>query len=250
MTASPAFAANRKFHPGHYYWPSGTRWSAEDQAAHFAELDDVAANAKVKGIQIGFNWNFFEGARGDYSRGFRIVDAYLDKLDTLPTDKYLMVRLNTRTFGSTVNTGAYPPYVVNNGWVASRPPGEEWSGNLATAAKAWQPEVMDRLIALSRAFAARYNTHPRFETFALGETALGVPTEHGFRAEAWRTQLQRWFTESKKVWTNTFLRLTANYLRNETSMRGLITHCVNTVTPDRHARRRDDRRGRSGIAAA
>lgn len=223
LTSTPAFAATRKWHPGHYFWPSQSAWSADVQAAHFHALDAVAANPYVKGIKIGFGWHDFEGAQGDYSPGFRIIDAYLKKL---PTDKYLMVHVNERNFGNPA-TRVYPRYVLDNGWVVSRPDGASWSGNLATAAKMWQPQVMDRLIALSRAFAARYDSHPRFEQFSLGETALAVPNSMGFSTPAWTTQLTRWFTESKKVWKSTYLRLNANFISNDEGMRDLITHCVN-----------------------
>lgn len=207
VPVAPALAVTgaRKWHPGHYFCPPHTRWSADDQAAHFRALNAVGPH--VKGIKIGLDWAYLEGAPGDYSAGFRIVDAYLD---ALPADKYLMLQVNERA------PVVYPRYVVDNGWVASRP-------NLATVAKMWRPEVMDRLIALSQVFAARYDTHPRFEQFSLGETALGVP---GVSMEAWRTQLQRWFTESKKAWPTTYLRLNATYLDNDASMRELITHCV------------------------
>lgn len=211
VTPAPASAAARKWHPGHYFCPSHTRWSPDNQAAHFRALDTVT------GIKIGFNWGYLEDAPGDYSPGFRIVDAYLDKL---PADKYLMLHVNERSCG---DPGVYPRYVVDNGWVVTRPPSERWRGNRTTAAKMWQPAVMDRLIALSQAFAARYDGHPRFEQFSLGETALGVP---GLPTEAWRTQLQRWFTESKKAWPTTYLRLNANYLDNDAAIRELITHCV------------------------
>lgn len=217
VTPAPASAAARKWHPGHYLCLRDSRWSVDSQAAHFRALD--AMGPHVRGIKIGFHWAYLEGARGDYSPGFRIVDAYLDRL---PADKYLMLHVNERSYGD-VTAGVHPWYLVDNGWVAARPAGQTWRGRLATAAKMWQPAVMDRLIALSHAFAARYDAHPRFEQFSLGETALGVP---GLPTEDWRTQLTRWFTESKKVWPATYLRLNANFINNDAAMRALITECV------------------------
>ncbi|MFL6124474.1 hypothetical protein [Actinophytocola sp.] len=223
LAPSPAFAAARKWHPGHYLWPAGTRWSADVRKSHFAALDAVAANPYVTGIKIAFDWADFEGAKGDYTAGFRILDAYLDKLDSV--GKYLMVQVNERSFGNP-GPGVYPRYIVDNGWVIARPGGESWTGNLASTARMWQPAVMDRLIALSHAFATRYDGHPRFEQFSLGETAMGVPGGYGFSTEAWRAQLKRWFTESKRAWTNTYLRLNANFISNDEAMRDLITHCA------------------------
>jgi len=223
LTPSLAFATSgRKWHPGHYFWPSEPAWSADVQRRHFAALDTVAANPYVTGIKIAFHWSDFEAARGDYSPGFRIIDAYLAKLDAM--DKFLMVHVNERSFGG--SAAVYPRYVADNGWVITRPSGATWTGGLDSTARMWQPAVMDRLIALSRAFATRYDGHPRFEQFSLGETAMGVPGRHGFSTEAWRTELKRWFTESKKAWPSTYLRLNANVIDNDEAMRDLITHCV------------------------
>jgi hypothetical protein len=182
------------------------------------------ANPYLTGIKIDLNWYDLEGVRGDYSRGFRIVDAYLRKLE--PLGKHLMVQVNERSFGEPT-PGVVPSYVD----VVTRPAGESWRGNLAVAAKVWRPEVMDRLIALSHAFAARYDSHPLFEQFSLGETALGVPARHGFSTPAWQAQLGRWFAESKKAWATTLLRLNANFTSNDAGMRDLITHCVTTTRP-------------------
>lgn len=221
LAPSPAFAAARKWHPGHYFSPEATGWSAGVRRSHFAALDAVAANPYVTGMKVALDWADLEGARGDYSGGFRILDAYLEKLDSV--GKYLMVQVNERSTG---NRRVYPRYVVDNGWVITRPAGERWTGNLTSAARMWQPAVMDRLIALSRAFAARYDGHPRFEQFSLGETAIGVPERYGFSTEAWRAQLKRWFTESKRAWATTYLRLNATFISNDEAMRDLITHCA------------------------
>lgn len=231
LTAAPAFAATPvSFHPGHYYWPPHSRWTADNQVSDFATLDQVSANPYVKGIQIHLHWRFLEGARGDYSPGFRIVDAYLEKLESLATKKYLMLCVAERTF-TNYSSDAYPQYLIDSGGVVFAPSGTTWTGGLSSAARMWEPAGMDRLIELSRAYANRYNLHPRFEMLSLGETSLGVPAEHGFTEQAYHGQLGRWFTESKKVWPNTVLRLCANYLRNAGWVRSLITHCVNTTVP-------------------
>lgn len=164
---------------------------------YFSSLDRVG-DPHVTGLKVCLPWTALEGEQGDYTPGFRLVDSYLSSMD-----KYLMVQVGERYCG-------FPKYVVDNGWVVSG------------VAAMWRPAVMDRLVALSRAFAARYDGHPRFEQFSLGETDLRV----GFSTLAWQTQLKRWFTESKKAWRHTYLRLNANFIGNDVEMRELITHCV------------------------
>jgi hypothetical protein len=232
LAPAPASAATPvSFHPGHYFWAPRTRWSAANQADDFRLLDALSTNPYIKGIQIHVHWRFLEGATaGDYSPGFAIVDAYLNKLASLSTKKYLMLCVSERTFTS-YSSDAYPQYLIDGGGVVYAPSGTTWTGSLSSSARMWEPAVMDRLIALSRAYAARYNRHPLFEMLSLGETSLAVPTSFGYTDQAWYDQLRRWFTESKKVWTNTVLRLCANYLRNAGWVRNLITHCVNTTVP-------------------
>jgi hypothetical protein len=189
--AAVPVSPGRKWHPGHYVASAG------------------AANPHVTGVKVCLPWGALEGAPGDYAPGFRLVDTCLSA-------KHLMVEVQERSC-------AYPDYVVDNGWVVAKPAGERWRGNLTSTAAMWRPQVMDRLIALSDAFATRYDGHPRFEMFSLGETRLTVP---GAPIPAWLTQLKRWFTESKKSWRHTYLRLNANYISNDAEMRDLITHCV------------------------
>jgi hypothetical protein len=156
-----------------------------------------AGHPFVTGIKVCLPWGALEGAPGNYAPGFRLVDHLLS------TGKPVMVQVGERS-------GEFPMYTLNNGWVSGR------------VAAMWRPVVMDRLIALSQAFAARYDSHPRFEQFSLGETDLRV----SFSTLAWQTQLKRWFTESKKAWRHTYLRLNANFIGNDAEMRDLITHCV------------------------
>jgi hypothetical protein len=216
-----------KYRPGHYVWPDGFYWSADKQINDFRAIDEIAANPYVKGIKIDFNWAYFEKTAGDYSGGFAIVDAYLDKLSKAPAEKNLILHVTERSFGNPT-TNVYPSYVINNGWVAVRPEGESWSGGLVSAARMWQPEVMDRLIAMSRAYAARYDAHPRLAMYGLNETALGVQGS-GYSNSAYYAQLKRWFTASKTAWTRTPVRLSANYAGSDTDMLSLFSQATTAV---------------------
>jgi hypothetical protein len=201
-----------KFHPGHYVRPPGFHWSPERQAEDFRFFDSLGGNPHITGFVIHFTWAYFEGAPGDHARGFRIVDAYLDKVSSLPTPKYLIVQVADRSFGHpTVNV--YPPYVVNNGWVSVKPADQTWPGGLTSMAASGRASVMDRLLTLSRAYAARYDADPRLVMF-------GAP-------EGSHAQLKRWFTGSKKVWRQTPLRLCAT----DAGVLDLFGHAPSTVVP-------------------
>jgi hypothetical protein len=206
-----------RFHPGHYVWPSSRYWAPGQQSADFRFFDALADNPYVTGFVLHLNWAYFEGSPGDYAPGFRIVDAYLNRL---PPDKYLILHLADRSYGDPT-ANVYPPYVVNNGWVSVKPADQTWPDGLTSVAKLWQTSVMDRLIALSRAYAARYDAHPRLAMFGFGDVA----------ADASFPQLKRWFGASRRVWTRTPLRLSVAHARHDTDLLDLFTHLTPPTAP-------------------
>jgi hypothetical protein len=223
-TAAAATAVD--FHPGHYYWPSTSYWTPENQDAHFRSLDALSDNPYIKGIKVGFHWKYFEtDDGGDYTPGFTIIKAYLDKLRSLKTRKHLILHINERTYN--YSGSAYPQYLIDNGSVVYAPSGTYWSGRLSSAAKIWEKPVMDRLIAMTKAIAGKFNTDDRFEMLSLGESTHGALVPNNIPFQDYYNQLVRWFTENKAVWTRTILRLNANYIRNQGWMRNLITTVVN-----------------------
>jgi hypothetical protein len=219
-------AAGVRFRPGHYVRPCGLHWTPQRQDADFRFFDAVGGNPHVAGFVVHFTWAYFEGSPGDYSRGFRIVDAYLDKVASLPTPKSLILHVADRSFGEPT-ANVYPPYIVNNGWVAVKPADRTWPGGLVSVAKLWRISAMDRLIAMSRAYAARYDAHPNLAMYGLGEPALGP----GLAADGSLAHLKRWFTESKKVWTRTPLRLCVTSAGDDADLLDLIDHASSTVRP-------------------
>jgi hypothetical protein len=213
----PPASAAFTFRPGHYVWPSGRYWTPEQQNADFRFIDSVSDNPHLTGFVVHVNWAYFEGAPGDYSAGFRIVDAYLNRL---PPGKHLILHVAERSFGDPT-TNVYPPYVINNGWVSVKPADQQWAGGLTSVAKLWQTGVIDRLVALSRAYAVRYDADPRLVMFGLG----GAAPDDAY------PQTRRWFTESKKVWTRTPLRLYADHSRADDDLLALMGHASSTVVP-------------------
>lgn len=219
-----------KWHPGHYVWLD----MHASQASHLAAIDALSAETSVQGVQVLMDWALLEGATpGDYSQGFARVDAYLAKLASLKVPKRLILGVNERNFGTAPASGTpcssaasslLPGYLAaqSNGCAIAAPGA---AGSLAVMAKFWEPAVMDRLIALSKAYAQRYDQNPLFEVFAgNSETAVAAPAGSGFTYTAYITQLKRWFDESKPAWTHTQLRLYANWVDSDAHMLDLITY--------------------------
>jgi hypothetical protein len=231
--AGPAVTTGIKWHPGHYVWldPHST------PAAQFAAIDALSAETSVQGIELLINWSSLEGdTQGDYSAGFAAIDAYLAKLGSLKVPKRLLLGLNERSFGTpppagtncaTAGSSLLPAYLATlaDGGCAVAAPGA--AGSLAVMARFWEQPVMDRLIALSQAYAQRYDQNPLFEMFwGNGETAVAAPANSGFTQAAYNAQLKRWYDASKKVWQHTQLRLASNYDGSDAQTLDLITYAT------------------------
>jgi len=224
-------AGGIKWHPGNYVGLD----SHTSQAGHFAQLDALSSETTVQGIQLLAKWQDLEGdTPGDYSQGFAMIDAYLAKLGSLKVPKRLMLGVAERSFGKPPPAGTdcakaadnlLPAYLstFSDGGCAIALPGA--AGSLAVTARFWEPAVMDRLIALSQAYAQRYDQNPLFEMFmGNGETSVAAPPGSGFSTNAYLTQLKRWFDASEKVWLHTQLRLAANFFGSDAQMSDLMTY--------------------------
>jgi hypothetical protein len=232
----PSNAANApngiKWHPGHYVWiPHST------QANMMAAIDALSSETNVQGVELAVNWASLEGdTPGDYSPGFALVDGYLAKLASLKVPKRLMLGVAERSFGTAKAAGAscvdaadglLPAYLssLTGGGCAVALPGA--AGSLTVTARFWDADVMDRLIALSLAFAQRYDANPLFEMFiGNGETAVGAPPGSGFDQGLYNAQLKRWFDASEPAWSHTQLRLAANFGGSNAQMLDLMNYAT------------------------
>ena len=219
-----------KWHPGHYLWLD----DHATQAEQLPVIDSLTSEPSVHGFQVFLNWSDLEGdTAGDYSAGFALVDSYLAKLAAAQTPKHLMLGVNERAFGTppaagtscaVAARGLLPAYLATAAYhegCAVAPPGA--AGSLAVTARFWEAAVMDRLIALSLAYAERYDGAPLFEMFmGNGETAVATIPGSGFTSDAYSTQLARWYAASAPAWPHTQLRMAANYLGANDSFAALI----------------------------
>lgn len=221
-----------RFHPGHYIWvmPVMTQAKLDSGAkqSHFQQIAALANEPSIQGIQLHVVWGLLEGPKaGDYSQGFALVDEYLSRLKAV--NKRLMLVVHERLFGaygpSALAEGDYFPIYLkdskyNGGWIETG-----GSPYVSVMTRLWDPPVMDRMIALSQAYGARYNSNPTMEMFSpFEESSINVPTSSGYTGAGMLTQLKRLYTATRIAWPNTALRLKTNWFANDSQFQELIAH--------------------------
>ncbi|MEM8887340.1 MAG: hypothetical protein AAGD28_05095 [Bacteroidota bacterium] len=144
--------AELKFHPGHYV--------AVGPHFDLAEIKHFERSG-LKGVNKRYFWRTLEPEKDTYNFSFIEEDLeYCSK-----NNKQLIVFLCDRAFWI---KGAMPKYLQNLEWK------EEGGGFIPVR---WDPEFLERFIAIGKAIADRFNSHPNFEGIALQETSLGMPEE-------------------------------------------------------------------------
>lgn len=208
-----------KWHPGHYMWLDRNNSTPEIRAGHMKQIDAIA-DEPVRGVKLSLYWSHLESTPGDYSAGFKIIDEYLARLKA--RNKYLILSIQDRQFGGYGSdlTYFFPPYVVKDAKYGVT----KMSNGITT--RVWQPATSDRLIELSKALAARYDSHPNFEMYQVEETSVAVPKGmDGFSVDAHGVQIRRLLDASRKAWTHTLVRLPANFFGSDAQMSGLLSYC-------------------------
>lgn len=209
-----------KWHPGHYMFLDGNRTTPELRAAHLKQIDLIANEPTVKGVKLVLYWGAIEKAQGDYSAGFAVIDQYLAKLKA--TGKYLILSVQDRTFSGYLPAEVdqfFPAYIRTQYGITKMRNGE--------TLRSWLAPVMDRQIAMMKALAARYDSHPNFEMYQIEETAVAVtPGVDGFSLTAYGTQTKRLLSAARPAWTQTLVRLPANFFGSDAQMWDLLTHCT------------------------
>src|ERR1700733_15463116 len=178
-------AAGIKWHPGHYM---SIRNSHRYDEQDFGYIRELANEPTVMGILRDWKWRDVEPKKGEYD--FSEIDDYLNAVKKLPGSKHFIIRIENRTFGGQKGI-VVPDYLLNDAAYAG--------GQIAMAhgvvARIWEPAVMDRLIALTQALAARYDAEPLVEGISTSETAIGFssdyPAPSTFSTGALLEQLER-----------------------------------------------------------
>lgn len=219
LAAATSVTAGVKWHPGHYVMLNGD----SSEATHFSQIDEIASEPVIKGVQVRVWWYQIERSKGVYD--FSRIDDYLRKLKSLPSAKRLVVRIMDRRFGTSSRSNIVPNYLLtesiyNGGVTASK------NGYVA---RLWEAPVMDRLIALYRAVGARYDGDAYFEGVATEETTLGFGSKTppaSYSNTALTKQYQRFAAAARDAMPRTNLFLYTNFLGSDTLMADLIQDLV------------------------
>jgi len=217
--ATVSSASGIKWHPGIYVFPGNYKCDSTARADDFATIDQIANNPNIKGIYFHWEWSCFEGdTPADYSAGFSRIDAYVAKL--APLGKKLMFGLWPMQWGSCTSANStngfpnsgyvrLPAYIRNTqGWVSYCTPDQR----IYTAAL-WNSALMDRIIALSAAYAARYDSNPTVEMFEPHEESAGLSGQ-GAADFSWpvaQSQWDRFYAAAASQWTHTLIRNSLNW---------------------------------------
>ena len=195
----------------------------DSQDKHLANMDEIANDTAIKGVQIRIWWHTLEKSKGVYD--FSSIDAYLKKLKSLKVPKQLVVRIEDRKFGTTSTNGIVPDYLRNES-IYKRGLTVTSTGY---AARLWEQPVMDRLIALYKAIGARYDSDPYFEGIASEETTLSLVKDRwpaGYSHSALETQYSRLVSSVRTAMPQTNLFLYTNWMGADSLMAGLIQSLV------------------------
>lgn len=214
-----AAAPGYKWNPGHYMTtPTVGDWRR-------ADVEALAAEPHVRGVQQRYWWAQLEPRRGEYD--FSAIDAHLAVLR--PMGKRLVIQVLDRSWSGSSAAGRLPAYLgsgseFRGGWyVKPRKAG--------VVARLWEPAVMDRLIALYRALGARYDGEVLVEGIATEETtpaiSPGPPAPSAYTVPALAAQWKRLVTAARAAWPTTNVFVYTNFLQSE--LRGIVDHC------DQHA---------------
>jgi hypothetical protein len=217
-----------KWHPGHYVWLDRSDISnPTTQAKQLAQIDALARESTIRGVQLLVFWSDLEGDQGDYSQGFAILDKYVAELSRY--GKRLMLGVWPGIFGSSCAglkcdlTRFWPTYIVNGSSYGI----SELDNSKGVYARVWQQATMDRYIGLYQALGNRYDSNPNVEMVVAGETAVDIKSGvDDFSTASYEAQLKRFYVAARAAWPHTQVRLAANYLTPDSLMEDLYAQCA------------------------
>ena len=161
-----------KWHPGHYMvLVADGKYSSSYRQQVYTELQQTPA---LRGVVVRYSWGELEKGKGNYD--FSNIEKLLDELAARKKRLVILMEIKASSDDSHeivpdyVKTAAYDGgfYTFSNSNLGS---------TVGRGMKLWNAQVEDRMSALVRALAKRFNSHPYFEGFGFTETAMGQPTK-------------------------------------------------------------------------
>jgi hypothetical protein len=251
ISGAPASGSStaKKKHFGHVMYLSGMSMgdnATSRKTSHFSQIDADCNNPDIVAVQWLVAWRLMEGpTRGDYSRGYALIDEYAAKAASCGFGLHITVQTGwfggfgggaTAIFPEYLVTGAYGPVQSAGACVQGQPSGRRvggvilsngtacaFTGSLTAKAIIWEAPVMDAYIELQQAMGARYNANATIHGWgAAAETAVGIPSSYGYTLDAHFTQMKRMMPLAAAAWPNTPLRLWANYGGSDAQMASLL----------------------------
>lgn len=169
-----------KYHPGHYVAVEGSETLRKLKC-----LDEPA----IRGVNIRYRWAELEPQKDQYD--FSAVREDLAYLAA--RGKQLVLFFTDKTF-SPKSPNPLPEYMRPHGVVNQE-------GGVSP--KKWDAYLIEREIALCRALAKEFDTHPNFEGLAYQESAPSLSREGlkaaGYNAEVYRDSLKRMLIGSSQA---------------------------------------------------
>jgi hypothetical protein len=193
-----------KWHPGHYMLVQ----RGDSSAVLLSQrIPEVCAEPAIQGLEYRVNWSDIETNEGQYN--FRTLDDLYNALAACK--KRLVVEVWAVKFNSQDPNNVVPPYMMT---------GAQYNGGVAITsggyiARLWEAPVMDRLIALYSALAARYDSAPYFEGIVFSETATSRVAQN-YSPTAWIAQLNRAVAALKVSWGHTNIVVFNNFIQGAT----------------------------------
>jgi hypothetical protein len=221
--AAPSSSHKIKWNPGHYMASyaklQGT--STPSLAALIPEMDDLNNQDSIVGYRIWISWGAMEQTQGTYD--FSLLDAALTRLKTAYNKpKHLIIGLwmyGQQGLSNNQDWRVLPLYIQQDpkygaspvagsyGWWGQSSNGKS-SGQWAPAF--YNPNVMDRFIALVQALGNHFDSDPNVEGLYIQEDSVvaesggnSSPADPNYSDQAWLTQVERLLTASTAAFPHT-----------------------------------------------
>jgi hypothetical protein len=208
----------KKWNPGHYMQLKNND-EMDVQANRFKLYDEIADNKDLEGVVWKVKWSLLEGStRGDYSDGFALIHAELDKLESLAVPKRFVLRFESIAFGKTCPAG-FPKYLEANGWLFQ---------TFNCLFKKWNDEAVDAWIDMIEAYAAEFDDEPFFEAvYLIKESSVGLrgaePPPDFSMAAYWKN-LRRIMAAGGKAFVKTNAVMSLNHAPGQDAMNAAMQY--------------------------
>ena len=203
----PQFNGKLKYNPGHYI--ALNDW---DGPAQMIE----AVKPGVRGLHKRYPWKDLEPTPGNYNFSLIARDLQIAQDHGMQ----LVVMIEDKSFSRAVKL--MPPYLANKyaapythgGWVSTR----------------WDPYVVQRMAALTKALGARFDSHPNLEGISFQESAMGftpaIQKQYGYTPERYRDALIQQLTNTRQHFPTSQVFWYQNYLEGKQAYIGQVLSAV------------------------